>query len=293
MSVSVRRIDLDMKRQEISLAEIQRAREELLSRVVEFFSEQHGVIGLLLVGSIPNGSADAYSDIDLRVFTTPESHVDFVKKRLEIPLQWGDLLFNEWTNGTDVCVSHFRPFLKVDVIYLNVDEVKPSSWFSLPSETLLDHDEVLMNFLARCAAAEFERPTNNEISRTTSKALACAHESLRRSRRGELFYAQSLLERVRAYIIQIEDWIAKFEPEDAADLKLEKRISQRLQSVLNEAYPPLDAGKIEGSLVAVCTLLSDQIVDLHSSYSLDRELEKDVAAVELILQQQIADSAMG
>lgn len=279
-----------MEKQEISLEQIQRAREELLGSVVEFFSIQHGVVGVLLVGSIPNGSADAYSDIDLRVFTAPESHADFVKKRLEIPHEWGELLFNEWMDGTEVCVSHFQPFIKIDVFYLNVDEVKPSAWYKLPSTILFDHDGAVKSFLARCEAIDFDKPTDREVSRITSKALACVHESFRRSRRGELFYAQSLLERVRAYLVQMEDWINKFEPEDATVLKIEQRISGRLLNVLKEAYPPLDARKIEDSLMAVCGLLSDQIVDLHSSFTLDRVLENDLAAVGLILNQRITDS---
>jgi len=278
-----------MDSHEVSLEQIQRAREELLRRVVEFFSKQHGVVGLLLAGSIPSCSADAYSDIDLRVFTTPETHADFVKERLEIPRQWGELLFNEWSDGSEVCVSHFRPFLKIDVFYWNIEKVKPSAWFNLPSKILLDRGETLKKFHTRCAGIEFEKPTNSEVSQITSKALACAHEALRRSRRGELFYAQSLLERVRAYMVLIEDWINQFEPEIATDLKIEKRISSRLQNVLKQAYPPLDGRKIEESLMVICVLLADQIVDLHRSFTLDRTLEKDLAAVKLITKKQVVE----
>jgi len=276
-------------RTKTSLEQIQQARQDLLGRVVEFFSKQPGVVGLLLAGSIPSGSADAYSDIDLRVFTTPETHADFVQERLEIPRQWGELLFNEWSDGSEVCVSHFQPFLKIDVFYWNIEKVKPSAWFNLPSKILLDRGEALHNFLTRCADIEFEKPSNQKVSHTVSKALACAHESLRRSRRGELFYAQSLLERVRSYAVLIEDWVNRFEPEIATDLKLEKRISSRLQNVLKQAYPPLNARKIEESLIVICELLADQINDLHRSFTLDRALEKDLAAIELITDKQIIE----
>jgi len=87
---------MNIDRRETSLEQIQLAREELLRRVVEFFSKQRGVVGLLLAGSIPSGSADAYSDIDLRVFTTPDTHMDFVKERLEFPRQWGELFRLVW-----------------------------------------------------------------------------------------------------------------------------------------------------------------------------------------------------
>jgi len=177
------------------------------------------------------------------------------------------------------------------VFYWNADELEPSAWFNLSSTVLLDRNEVLKNFLAQCAAMEFDKPTNREISRVVSKALACAHESLRRSRRGELFYAQSMLERVRAYTVQMEDWINRFEPIDSTDLKLEKRISGRLKTALESAYPPLDALQIENSLIAICVLMSEQIVDLHSTFSLDRDLTKDQEALELILYQQIEDTS--
>jgi len=275
----------------ISLVEIEDSRERLLQRVVEFFSKQDGVLGVLLVGSIPGGSADAYSDIDIRVFTTPESHSDFLQKRLEAPLQWGELLFNEWIEGSQVCVSHFEPFLKIDVIYLNIDEVKPSTWFNLPATILFDYNESVQRFLSRCAATRFDMPTSREVSRTISKALAYAHETLRKSRRQESYYAQSLLERLRTHVIEIEDWITPFYPEDAKRLKLEARISSRLQCVLKKAYPPLDSAKIEQSLIAVCGLLRDQIIDLHSAFTLDRVLETDVDAVELIVDVKIVHAS--
>jgi len=50
-----------MEIQKIGLEQIQRVQEELLERVIAFFSEQSGVVDVLLVGSIPNGSDNAYS----------------------------------------------------------------------------------------------------------------------------------------------------------------------------------------------------------------------------------------
>ena len=281
---------MQSKGEQLTLQQINNARDELLDRVIEFFSKQKGVKGLLLVGSIPGGSADAYSDIDLRVIATPESHARLVNKRLEIPGNWGELLFNEWMDGTDVCVSYFRPFLKIDVIYWNMEALTPSAWFNLKSKVLLDHDGTLERFLEKCAAVEFERPGNQQVSQVLSKGLACAHECLRRTRRGELFYAQSMLERVRTYTVQIEDWLNEFEPADTTELKIEKRISPRLHAALVKAYPPLDATQIEESLLAICGLLKQQICDLHGSVILDRDLTKDLESVELIVNKKIDDS---
>ena len=149
---------------------------------------------------------------------------------------------------------------------------------------------MLKRFLEQCVSIEFEKPKTQEVSRIISKALACAHESLRRSRRGELFYAQSLLERVRSYIVLMEDWINNFEPKMAIDLKLEQRISSRIQTELRNAYPALDDREIENALMAICVLLSEQIVNLHNIFTLDRRLGKDLAAVQLIINKQIGGS---
>jgi hypothetical protein len=78
------------------------------------------------------------------------------------------------------------------------------------------------------------------FGRVISKALATAHETLRRARRGELFYAQSLLEELRVYMLRIEDWTRALNPVTAADLKLDNRVSDRLDSTLRLSYVGLD-----------------------------------------------------
>lgn len=60
----------------ITHSELTQAREALLGRTVSFFEGQPDVIGIWLAGSLPAGSADAYSDIDLRIIATPEARRD-------------------------------------------------------------------------------------------------------------------------------------------------------------------------------------------------------------------------
>jgi hypothetical protein len=50
----------------ITREELVLAREALLDRTVAFFALQPEVTGIFLSGSLAAGSADAYSDIDLR-----------------------------------------------------------------------------------------------------------------------------------------------------------------------------------------------------------------------------------
>ena len=120
-----------------------------------------------------------------------------------------------------------------------------------------------------------------------SKALACAHEAVRRAKRDELFYAQSLLENLRSYMVQIEDWLCSFEPVTVADFKIEHRISDRLRAALVLSYVPLEATALEAATIKLSNLLSEQIVELHNRFDLHRSLENDAYAVEIVAKQLI------
>jgi predicted nucleotidyltransferase len=158
------------------------AREAVLDRAVGALAEHPGVIGIVLAGSLASDSSDAYSDIDLRAITTPEAHADLVGARLSAPASWGELLFNEWSEGGTRCVSHFRPFLKADVFYINVNDFHPSPWLRFPATILLDRTGVVRDVLNRSRDLPFDPPPDSEVSRILSKGLAAAHEVVRRVR---------------------------------------------------------------------------------------------------------------
>jgi hypothetical protein len=65
--------------------------------------DQPDVLGVFLAGSLPAGSADPYSDIDLRILAGDEAQRRLVQGRLDWPKTWGELLFNEWLDGTQHC----------------------------------------------------------------------------------------------------------------------------------------------------------------------------------------------
>jgi hypothetical protein len=119
---------------------------------VAFFEQRPAVIGIFVAGSIPAGSADPYSDIDLRIVATAEGHALLLAGRLEWPAHWGELLFNEWLIGTQHCVSHFAPFLKMDVFYLNPSTFVPSPWLKLPTRVFFDRMGLVRETLEASAA---------------------------------------------------------------------------------------------------------------------------------------------
>ncbi len=272
----------------ITHEDIVRARQMLLERTVSFFASQPDVIGIFLAGSLPAGTADAYSDIDLRIIATPDGQARLVAGRLEWPRQWGDLLFNEWLNGTQHCISHFRPFVKIDVFYWTAAMFKPSAWFKLPAQVLLDRQGVVRSVLAQSASLSFTPPAAGEVSRVVSKALAGAHEVVRRARRGELFYAQSLLDELRGNMTRLDAWMLGFEPESPQDLKLAGRVSPALLKAFEQSYAGLNAEDIDRAAVVLSGVLSHQICELHKKFDLARTLTTDLAAVALVTERQVA-----
>lgn len=272
----------------ISHQELVQARQTLLERTVAFFTEQQDVIGVLLAGSIPAGSADAYSDIDLRVIATLEGQARLRSGRLDWPAQWGDLLFNEWLEGVQHCVSHFRPFLKIDVFYLSPNTFVPSPWLKLPVQVLLDRTGLVGEILEASKLLDFPRPASTEVSRLLSKALAAAHETVRRARRGELIYAQSLLEEFRIFMTRLDEWAHAWEPGSVPDLKMERRLSATLRQALEHSYVRMSGEDIEEAAVALTEVLVQQIKHLHTVFDLDRTIAADLDAAGVVHERRIA-----
>src|SRR5690242_18076576 len=109
-----------------------RQREALLTQIVQDLSDDPAVIGVFVAGSLAAGTADAHSDIDLRVVVEPGAWSGFCADRLSRPTRWPGFLFNEWADDPACCVSHFETFGKVDMLYISADDLRPSPWLALP-----------------------------------------------------------------------------------------------------------------------------------------------------------------
>jgi predicted nucleotidyltransferase len=269
-------------------SDIVNARQKLLERSVAFFTAQSDVLGVFLFGSMAAGTSDTYSDLDLRVIATPEGQARLLAGRLEWPAQWGDLAFNEWLNGTQLCVSHFRPFMKIDVFYWTPDMFKPSPWFRLPTQVFLDRTGVIRGVLTASRALPFPPPEDVEVGRILSKALATVHETVRRVRRRELFYAQTLLEQSRSYIMQLDTWLLEWNPEQSVDLKMHHRLSPSLMQVLERSYVGFDAEAVDMAVMGLATHLRQQIPRLHTAFRLARVMADDLYAVDIVCERQVA-----
>lgn len=104
------------------------ARNQLLDKALQYFLSKPEVKAIFIAGSLAAGTTNEFSDIDLRIVVAPEHHHQLVSERLAAPRQWGDFLYNEWIKDAIHCVSHFKPFNKLDVFYFTE---RASSAFTL------------------------------------------------------------------------------------------------------------------------------------------------------------------
>ena len=98
-----------------SLEELNVARQSLYNKVVNYFLTREGVEALYIQGSVASGSTDEFSDIDFRVVIHSELYDRYILERFSAPKHWGEWLYNEWSDSFWICVSHFKPFNKIDL----------------------------------------------------------------------------------------------------------------------------------------------------------------------------------
>ncbi|WP_245581988.1 nucleotidyltransferase domain-containing protein [Phyllobacterium phragmitis] len=249
---------------------------------MQFFSRDPAVTGIFLGGSLAAGSADAFSDIDLRVVVQRDRHAYYVDQRREIPKAWPGFLFNEWVPGAQHCVSHFRPFGKIDIFYYDASTLAPSPWYRLPIRILHDLEGMVANLVERSQELPFT-VAEDELDFSISKGLAAAHETYRRAKRGELIYALTLLDELRQHIMHADDWLHDRTPETAVMAKFDRRASPNVLSVLKASYCPCEAKAISAALHSLVELYRSQLVALHGKFNMSRLRAADLEALDIIL----------
>jgi hypothetical protein len=261
--------------------ELHAARTQLLHNVVKYFRGQEGVKALFIAGSLAADTADEFSDIDFRVVVAPEVHQQFVANRLAAPQNWGEWLFNEWSEDSIFCVSHFKPFIKIDVFYLCPAHLQPSPWLTLPIQILDDPEDLLQSVITASQGLKFI-PEPLAVNRLISKGIACAHETYRRAMRAEFLYAQSLLNDLRYCMVQADDYLLGHPPHSCGFPGFEQRGSREIVEAFSSSYGILDQQSILKGLRILLREYQKQIVQLHNRFNLERSLTSDLGAISLI-----------
>lgn len=257
------------------------AREKLLENMVRYFKQQSGVMAIFVSGSVAEGTADCYSDIDFRVVVEKEALDFFIANKFAAPLMWGELMFNEYNldRGRNVCVSHFKPFNKVDVFYYAKHDLIPSPWHNKGIKIIHDPFGIVRQMRDDSSGMQVAY-TQEQAEALINKALACAHEVFRRANRGEIVYAMELLGEFRSKIIEADDMLHHRLPEGFSHF--EKRGGPELVSVIHASYCSGDKQKILQSLNALILLFKGLLVRLEQNYELSRDLPADMQSLDFL-----------
>jgi hypothetical protein len=151
------------------------ARERLLATALNRFARDP-VVAVFLGGSLAAHRSDAWSDIDLRVVVRHEDHMPFVRARREITTTWPGFLFNEWVPGAQHCISHFKPFVKIDIFYLDQTKLAPSPWYTLPVRVLHDPTGIVATLFERSKGERFDNLRAGDVGQTDNRSHAGGDE---------------------------------------------------------------------------------------------------------------------
>ena len=256
-------------------AQLNVARQKILDQAVKYFLDRKSVEALYIQGSVAADSTDEYSDIDFRVVIHSNAYEQYVSERFEAPQQWGEWLYNEWAGRSWVCVSHFKPFNKIDVLYFKPDELQPSPWFLLPTKVIYDPQNLVGEVIQASQGLVFTLNTR-EVERLISKGLACAEEVYRRIMRDELFYAQSLLDSFRSILMQVDDYFRDALSPSAPASHFECRGSQTCIEALKLSYTSLGKQLLLQTLGELLRLYQNQIIQLHKTLTMQRDRHTDL-----------------
>lgn len=268
-------------------------RGALLDRTVAWFQKQADVLGVFLSGSLASGTADAWADIDLRVLATDDGCARLLAGRLQWPEAWGELLINEWVPGVDCCVSHFEPFLKLDVLYYSARTLQPSPWLKQPVKIFQDRTGRIAEVLQQSRALTAAPWDAAEVSRILSKALATLHECVRRVPRGELMVAQVMLGQLREYLMQLDEALRHQPSWEVSMGQREQRLSAALHSALTGSYVGLDAVAVREAARSLAGVLREHVGQLHRGYVLGRSEAADLRAVDIVRDEAIGEIPRG
>jgi predicted nucleotidyltransferase len=258
-------------------------REALLNEIVGDLSQDPAVVGIFLAGSLAAGTADAHSDIDLRVVVTPSAIADYCAERLERPRQWTGFLFNEWDeNNNSCCVSHFEHFAKVDIYYVAADQI--GTWLRATAPIRVIHDPAGIVTAARQDARMLIAvPTSfATVEQAVGKATAYAIEVARRLARGELIYAQTLLDAFRDRLVVLED-LLEGQHAVASASHLEKRPKAHLVRSLYRSCDVAEPIAVQATLANLARACRTTVSQLH-----ERSLLKSSPTPFLYVLDQLA-----
>lgn len=265
---------------------ITQARDSILSRMVESFRHRPGMLAMFLRGSLAEGTADAWSDIDFSVVVDDEHFDTFCTERHAAPEKWGELLFNSGSMGPNMCVSHFAPCVKVDVFYYRPADLAPSAWFTRAIRVFHDERGIVSKIIERSRGLDFH-PDPSAINHSINQAIGSAHEVIRRIERGELGYAREILTDVRRRVAFLDDFLNNRPPAGLAHFETRCADPATRHAIAASHPRSHEPAAILAALKSLMPILARQIAALGAALTPARDVERDHKSLSLVVEWKL------
>lgn len=175
-------------------------REKLLSKIITKLESKAGIEAIFIGGSLANNTQDLYSDINLRIVVSEDNYGEILDSKQQLLSEFGEVLFFEdFTPKGIYTIAHYSNFLKVDLFIYTFSRLSPSIWLQ-GIKVFLDTTGKLQNIVEQSNLITYE-VTKDEVDRWRGKIFSYIHETYRRVMREEYYYALSMMNNLRSFIV--------------------------------------------------------------------------------------------
>ncbi|WP_332633788.1 nucleotidyltransferase domain-containing protein [Halalkalibacter flavus] len=253
---------------------MQEERLKLRTAIKNDLSKDEEVLAIFYGGSIARGNDDLYSDLDLRVVVTEDSHSKHITRKKERAKNWGDVLFFE-DRGPFVpySIAHFKNFVKVDTFYYKPQDLQASIY--LKEEADIDYDPYgLVKEAKEKSQEKIYELTFDEFDTWRGKFFGYLHEAYRRVMRNETYYALQSVDWMRWSIVTgwyLEKGYLPNEPGSWSKYEGERSKLEEWQLSLLESW---DCNRNQQSIVNAYKLMIPEFKRVHKALSKKLNIEE-------------------
>lgn len=257
----------------------------LLTRAVEYFQADDRILALIVAGSIANGGADAYSDIDLYILTRAESFAAVFAERDVAATAIGRLLFRfipyyKSKQGAQQYVVTYANLVKFEFVYYRPADIKPEpKW----RHCLIykDTDGLAADIKAASQQSAPPRPTAAALLALQQQFWTWVWYIFGKLMRGEHWEAWAGLDAVRALVLlPMLAWREDYLPEGYRRLETK---AARYREQLAQTVAGLEALALYEALQAEIRFFTELRAALFARHALSWEAEP-----EELLQRELA-----
>lgn len=161
-------------------------REQLLSKIINYFNQVDEGISQFLGGSLAKGNADEFSDIDFRIVIgnehTKQDLLNEFLQKFESEIAFVETLTSFYG------VFHFLNFVKVDLFIYYAKDLTPNIWLQ-DIKIIKDHHQFLLKLKEESREIKYTI-ASDDLMQYLNKYTSYLHELYRRKMRLETNYCE-------------------------------------------------------------------------------------------------------